>query len=351
MFPGLAVAAELIRRGHKVAVVFSGRTVESEQTGAGIPPGAAVWHVRIPQPKPKRPLDCIRWAWSVVPLFFKFLHFRPAALLAMGSYTSIPPVLAARFASVPVALHEANAVPGRAISFLSNFSRVVCTCFPSMERFFPRADRVVQTGLPLRAEFSPGIGGTKSRREGFNLLVMGGSQGARAMNALVVSAFENIVKFHKEALGGKSIRIVHLAGRSEAGRVNALWEDSCVKSAGIEIEVVAFETDMARRYAEADACISRAGASSCFELALAGVPAIFVPLQKLAGGHQVRNAEAFADAAEIVLQDDPEAAGKIAEKVLKLVSDHDLRNSMREKMLINAVSDAAVRVADALEGI
>ena len=351
MFPGLAVASELLARGHEVGIVLSGRTVESEKAGSGIPEAATRLAVRIPKPSARRPLSLAAWLFAAVPARRALRKFRPDALLAMGSYTSLPPVLAARSLGIPVALHEANAVPGKAVAKLARFASAVCVSFPHMEKRFAPGTRLAETGLPLRAEFSRGIGGSKARPGAFNLLVMGGSQGAHALNRLVAEAFGAAARTDPEGLARRHVKIVHLAGRSGEEEARKAWAQSGAAGHGVEVEVVAFESDMARRYAEADACVSRAGASSCFELALAGVPAVFVPLPHLAGDHQSRNAEAFAGAADTVSQEDPDAARKLVSAVFALADDPALRAARREKMLALAPTSAAAKVASVVEDL
>ena len=186
MFPGLAVAAALRRRGHSVAVILSGRAVEADRSATALPEGAE------PLPVPSRPVS-LRRPWTLFSLLRSLCialralrRYRPDALLAMGSYTSLAPVLAARLLRIPVVLHEANAIPGDAIARLSRCASAVCVCFPGMERLFPKGTHLVDTGLPLRAEFVGGSAGTKADPSRFNLLVMGGSQGARDLNRAVV---------------------------------------------------------------------------------------------------------------------------------------------------------------------
>ena len=292
MFPGLAVAAELRRRGHRVAVILSGRAVEAERAKADLPEGTEAMLVPVDPVSPRRPRSLLK-LWRAYRTAVRELRaFKPDALLAMGSYTSIAPVLAARRLGIPVVLHEANAIPGAAVAFLARWAKTVCLCFPHMQRFFPPGTNLVDTGLPLRAEFSKGIGGTKADPAKFSLLVMGGSQGARDLNRGIVRTFSEALKAGWYKPGTRlPTRIVHLAGTRNEDEVRALWDASGLREAGVEIEVVGFEHDMARRYAEADLCISRAGASSCFELALAGLPAILVPLPGLARDHQSRNAD------------------------------------------------------------
>ena len=292
MFPGLAVAAELRRRGHRVAVILSGRAVEADRAKADLPEGAEAMLVPVEPVSPRRPKSLLKLWRAIRTAKHELRAFRPDALLAMGSYTSVAPVLAARSLRVPVVLHEANAIPGAAVAFLARWAKTVCVCFPHMERFFPQGTRLADTGLPLRAEFAKGIGGSKADPAHFSLLVMGGSQGARDLNRGIVKTFSEALKagWYEPATRFPD-RIVHLAGTRNEDEVRALWDASGLREAGVEIEVVGFEHDMARRYAEADLCISRAGASSCFELALAGLPAILVPLPGLARDHQSRNAD------------------------------------------------------------
>ena len=356
MFPGLAVAAELRRRGHRVAVILSGRAVEAERAKADLPEGAEAMLVPVDPVSPRRPKSLFK-LWRACRSAKRQLRaFRPDALLAMGSYTSIAPVLAARSLRVPVVLHEANAIPGAAVAFLARWATTVCICFPHMQRFFPAGTHLAETGLPLRAEFSKGIGGTKADPEQFSLLVMGGSQGARDLNRGVVRAFSEALK----TLGRAALpdRIVHLAGTRNEDEVRALWDASGLREAGVGIEVVGFEHDMARRYAEADLCISRAGASSCFELALAGLPAILVPLPGLARDHQSRNADMMMlRGAAVAFEQEKFLDGKHRKSFVGIVAairgNTDEAKLSAAKLRAGALAaarpDAAARVADEVE--
>ena len=359
MFPGLAVAAELRRRGHRVAVILSGRAVEAERAKADLPEGTEAMLVPVDPVSPRRPRSLLK-LWRAYRTAVRELRtFKPDALLAMGSYTSIAPVLAARKLGVPVVLHEANAIPGAAVAFLARWAKTVCLCFPHMQRFFPPGTNLVDTGLPLRAEFSKGIGGSKADPAHFSLLVMGGSQGARDLNRGIVRTFSEALKagWYKP---GTSLptRIVHLAGTRNEDEVRALWDASGLREAGVEIEVVGFEHDMARRYAEADLCVSRAGASSCFELALAGLPAILVPLPGLARDHQSRNADMMMlRGAAVAFEQKKLLEGESWKLFVGIVAtirgntDESKLSAakLRAGALAAAVGDAAGRVADEVE--
>ena len=349
MFPGLAVGKELRARGHAVAVILSGRGVEADRAGSDLPEGAEAMLVPVDPVSPRRPLSFAKLVGAILAARRKLRAFRSDALLAMGSYTSIAPVLAARSLGIPVVLHEANAIPGSAVAHLARFAAAVGVCFPDMERHFPKGTRLVDTGLPLRAEFAPGIAGSAPSDGRFRLLVMGGSQGARDLNTAAVRTLGKLQSIRGNA---PAFRVVHLTGRKNEEDVRTLYAAAGLDPAHVEVEVVGFEHDMARRYAEADLCISRAGASSCFELALVGLPAIFVPLPGLARDHQTRNAESMAarGAGELVAQKsiDPDS---LADYLSALAVSRERLAEMRGAFLALARPDAASRVADLLERV
>ena len=347
MFPGLAVAAELRRRGHRVAVILSGRAVEAERAKADLPEGAEAMLVPVDPISPRRPKSLLK-LWRAYRTARRELRaFRPDALLAMGSYTSIAPVLAARALGVPVVLHEANAIPGSAVAHLARFAKTVCVCFPHMERLFPKGARLADTGLPLRAGFAKGVGGSKTDPSKFSLLVMGGSQGAQAVNRAVVEALRRLQRAEGPV---PPFRVVHIAGKRNEEEVRRLYEDAGLDPHRIAVEVVGFEHDMARSYADANLCISRAGASSCFELALTGLPALFIPLPGLARDHQSRNAESLASrGAGIVFAQNALQPAELAQTLMRLAVSPDRRAELRGALLSAARPDAAERVADELE--
>lgn len=366
MYPGLAVAAEAIRRGHKTAVILSGRSVENADRGAALPPGAVALHVPSRPFSLKKPLSLLVLARNVLLARRTFRAFRPDVLLAMGSYTCAAPVLAARWAGIPVVLHEANAVPGDAIAKLARLAKAVCTCFPGMERHFRPGTALFDTGLPLRSGIAPASASTRSPRaraaaQGtppatpppVSLLIMGGSQGADGLNRGIVAAFAAALSNRPSAQPPTALRIVHLAGPGRKDEVQNLWKATKLENRGVEIETVDYENDMARRYAEADFCICRAGAASSFELALSGLPAAFVPLPKVAHEHQTRNAEAFvaAGAALMLPQDalfDPVRGPAAIDAIFAKIRSSQALDAMRNAMLSLARPDAAGRVTDVL---
>lgn len=266
---------------------------------------------------------------------------RPDVLLAMGSYASLPPVLAARVRGVPVVLHEANAIPGKAVAWLSRLAAVTAISFAESARWLPGA-RLARTGLPVRLELrgAPPLDGFR-QPAGFTVLVTGGSQGAHALNEICVAALTRLAR------GGAipELRIVHQSGAADAAALRQSYAE-----AGADAQVFDFLPAMGRAYAAADLAICRAGAATCAELCLCGVPALCVPLPTAVRDHQRANAAHLAAAGGIDLRAQAELDPDwLAAYVTTLHRDPARRARMRARLLELAAPDAAERLADAVE--
>ncbi len=337
-FPGLAVAVELASRGHDVAVWMSGRDVESSVlkgwTGPVFSTGA-------------RPLS-LRNAFRNLRAFVRCLREmgreRPDALLAMGSYSSLPPVFAAARRRVPVVLHEANTVPGRAIDFLSNFAKAVAISFADAARCFP-GRRTVLTGLPVRLDIA-GQPPFEDVPEGaFRVFVTGGSQGAHRVNEIASRAL--VMLGRSLASRGRGLYVIHQTGAKDEAEVARAYAE-----AGVPARVNAFEHEMGRAFATADVVIARAGASTCFELALTGKPAFLIPLPSALRNHQHFNAAAFvaAQAAAEGRQDEL-SPRSLANWLLHKAENRQSVEEMARRMGALGRPDAAAKVADLVESV
>ena len=333
VFPGLAVAQELKRRGHTVEVWLSGRDVEvsarSGWDGAVFSTGA-------------RQLS-LRSLPKLVGAFFRCVgavkRLRPDALLAMGSYASLPPVLAAGLNHVPVVLHEANAVPGKAVETLSRFASVTATSFEETAKWLPNR-KVKYTGLPVRSDLAGQPRFAEIPEGAFTVFVTGGSQGARRVNELVSQAMCLL----KQA-GVNDFYVIHQCGLADESRVRAAYE-----AAHVPAKVCAFLKEMGRAYASADLVICRAGASTCFELCLLGKPSLLIPLPSAVRNHQHLNAAALARSGGADEGVQRELTGRsIMRYVLNKKNNPASLEHMRQAMLNLAVPDAASRVADVME--
>lgn len=339
VFPGVATARCLVEAGHDAALILSGRDVETPTANGWSGP---VLPVRCPQPRWRTPAGAVRGVVGLAGAFAQARRqlkgYAPQALLAMGSYTSFGPVLAARSLGIPVVLHDANVVPGAAVARLAPLAACVAVSFAGTARYLPKRIRVVDTGLPVRTELAGRPPLEVSGPEGgFTVLVMGGSQGARAVNTLAVEAFRLL-----RERGGAPVRILHLSGRAEEEAVRAAYA-----KAGITAQVLGFLADMGGAYAAADLCVSRSGAAACFELCLCGPPALLIPLPTAARDHQTANARALAEAGAAELL--PQATltpAVLADRIASLQADSARCAALRGGLRGLARPDAAKRLAD-----
>lgn len=337
-FPGLAVAEELVRRGHDVTVWDSGRDIESSVMKRW---KGAVFSTGARQLSAKNAFAILR---SIFRCRKEMKRAKPDALLAMGSYSSLPPVLAARLCGVRVCLHEANTVPGKAVEFLSKFAETVAISFDVTAKYLPEV-KTVRTGLPVRADIASGKRFDFIPPNAFVVMITGGSQGAHAVNELSAAAVTMLKDDLSRREGARPLYVIHQTGVADEGRVIGEYTLAQVPS-----RVQAFEREMANAFASADIVVARAGASTCFELAACGKPALLIPLPSAVRDHQHFNAEAFAASGAA---DEGIQVKLSVRQVYRYLLNHYENPSklaaMSEKMRTLATPDAAARVADLLE--
>lgn len=340
IFPGLATADVLRRRGHEVELWLGGRDVEGLSvegwTGnvvriraAGFPTGLSMSSL----------LVIVRLLRAMAASRREMKTRRPDVLLAMGSYSSVGPVLAAHRLGVPVVLHEANAVPGRAIAFLSRYASAVGIAFTAAAAEL-RGARVERTGLPIRADLLSGPPERVGVKPGlFTVLVMGGSQGAHRVNQL---SCEALCEAHRR---GTPLQVVHLAGRMDAEYVKLAYEES-----GVSNIVFPFLKEMGKAYRVADLAISRAGASSCAELAIFGVPSLLIPFPTARRDHQTANARELERAGAADVRAESEVTAEwLTDYIEACRNDPGRLARMKQAMQSTAMPDAADRLATLVE--
>ncbi len=310
IFPALAVAAALSRRGGHASFVGSPQGYEArlvpaagETLRGGLPfhalPARPVLG-RSPLGKARAALTLASSTWRARGLA---RHLAPDAVLGTGGYASAAPVLGARLAGRPVVLFEPNAAPGTANRVLSRFAAGACVAFPAAGEALRCPSWL--TGVPVREELFA-IPAQLPRGSRLSLLVLGGSQGSRQLNELVPAAVAML-----ELPVGVSLRVVHQCGKAHVEAARASWEAADAGSPVIAaelaggVEVVPFIDDVAAAFAGAHLVVSRAGAITLAELCAAGRPSVLVPLA-IAAGHQQGNAEALerAGAARVLRGDD-----------------------------------------------
>jgi len=200
--------------------------------------------------------------------------FKPDVVLGMGGYVMAPAVAAARMRGIPYVLHEKDVRPGLATRFFAGGAAAICTTLPGTEKRLSNK-RVEMTGVPLRDGFEPRTPAAPAR----NLLVTGGSQGARHLNEAVWGALVELRKRFEE--------VVHVAGRQGA--------EGIASHAAPGYRGLTFTDDMPALMAHADLVVSRAGVGTIAEVAAVGLPMVLVP-GTFGGGHQEENAKAMVEA-------------------------------------------------------
>ena len=323
IFPGLAVADEMRSAGWEVAWMGARGGMEERL----VPPRGyrAAW-IRARAARGKglahKLLLPASLLWSFWESARHIRSLKPDVVLGFGGYVAFPGGMMASLLGRPLALHEQNAVAGLANRVLSRISDKVMVAFPEALK------GAEWTGNPVRAEIAA-IAAPQARfarRAGpLKLLVVGGSLGAQALNASLPKAI---------ALLKDRPLVVHQSGEKHLDALKKSYRD-----AGVEGELVAFIDDMARRYAEADLVICRAGAVTVAELAAGGMASVLVPFPHAVDDHQTANARFLADQGAAVLISQQEFH---PEKVAALIRSLD-----REKLLDMAVKARALGKPDA----
>ncbi len=330
LFPGLAVAEVAAAEG--AAVLFVGSDFGIE---ARVIPRTSFGFVGLPI----RGLRGHGWrgalglAWrlplSLARAFRALGRFRPDIVVGVGGYGSAAVILAAWLRRVPCVLLEQNAHPGMTNRRLARLAHRVCTTFDEAAGFFPRG-RATRTGNPVRVLTAA----PAAPRQGFTVLIFGGSQGAHRLN---VAATEAAAALAQQIPG---LRVIH-----QTGAADAPWVERCYREIGLTARVAAFIDDMGGAYGEADLVLCRAGATTVAEITALGKPAILVPYPFAADDHQRANAEVLVrhGAAEVILDRDLNG-DRLAERVVALARDSDRRQAMAAAARSLAMPDAATRV-------
>jgi UDP-N-acetylglucosamine--N-acetylmuramyl-(pentapeptide) pyrophosphoryl-undecaprenol N-acetylglucosamine transferase len=336
LFPGIAVADELVRRDAGTRVVFAG-TPKGLESRLVPKAGYAL------ELLPILPLNGVGLArtlkglfalpWGLLRSAGLVLRLRPTAVLGVGGYAGGPVTLLAALLGVRAVILEPNAKPGFTNRVLRPFAHAAACAYEEARVAF--GAKGVLTGNPVRGGFAALA--RKEHREPLTLLAFGGSQGSSVLNRALVAALPHLP-------GARRLRIVHQTGAAMRDEVAAAY-----RTAGREAEVVAFLDDMESRFGEADLVLARSGATTCAELTAAGKAAILVPFALAADDHQRTNARALeAAGAARVLEETDLSGESLAGAVGALVAEPGRIVAMEEAARRIGRPDAAARVAELL---
>jgi UDP-N-acetylglucosamine--N-acetylmuramyl-(pentapeptide) pyrophosphoryl-undecaprenol N-acetylglucosamine transferase len=336
-YPAIAVAQELVRRGHDVRFVggkrgIEGRVVPDAGFDIDLLPGRGLQR--------RLTLQNVEALWGAVTAIFRAVgivrRFEPRVVVGFGGYASFPCVFAARLLRVPVIVHEQDAAPGLANRLGVRLGARAAISLPGTP--LPNARL---TGNPVRAEFTrlertpehdPALVG-----------VFGGAQGARSINQAALGCYDRW-----RARSDLAVR--HVCGPKNYETVHAELDGMRRPDDALRYDLVAYEEHMDDLYARATLAVCRSGAGTVAELTAAGVPAVLVPLPGAPSDHQTRNAQTLERAGAAVLLHDADCdPRRLDATVSELLRTPERLDRMAKAARGLAKLDAAQRVADLVE--
>ncbi len=276
-------------------------------------------------------------------------QFKADVVLGTGGYASFPALYAAKLLGVPTCVHEANAMPGLTTRMAAKWTDKTLVCFPESVKHYKHPEKVEVVGMPVRREFIYTKKADAKKELGLPdkplVVTAFGSQGAKAMNEVTAKLFA------LEQAAGFPFRHIHAVGS-----YGWSWMPEYVRSLGVNPEKTADITmqeyiyNMPTVMAAADVIISRAGASSCSEIAASGTPCVLIPSPNVTDNHQEKNARALEanGAAIVILEKDCTAQG-LYDCITSLLSDLNRYDAMTKALYKMAVPDSAERLCDVLE--
>ena len=339
IYPGIAVANEIMRRNETSEVLFVGTARGLEKklvpengyqlsliNSAGLKNVGVVGKVK---------------GMAVLPRSFvearKIIRqFRPHVIVGAGGYVSGPVLLMGAIMGVPTLVMDSNALPGFTNRRLARFVEKAALTFNEALPYFGK--KGVVTGNPVRHEFFDVA--AKERGEERHILIFGGSQGSRAINNAMKDALGPLADF-----AGR-LTITHQTGEADFEAIRLAYSES--KFAGSDIQP--FISDIFVEFGKSDLIICRAGATTCSEIAAAGKAAIMVPLPTAADDHQRKNAESLqaAGAVKMILQ--TQLTGEtLATAIIALIDSPELITEMEKAVKALGRPDAAERTVDLIE--
>jgi UDP-N-acetylglucosamine--N-acetylmuramyl-(pentapeptide) pyrophosphoryl-undecaprenol N-acetylglucosamine transferase len=336
LYPGIAVARELLRRRPDAQVTFAG-TARGIEARVIPKEGLSLDLLRSAGLKGKSQLSLLR-GLALLPLSgldaWRIVSRRsPHLVIGVGGYSSGPVVLVAALRGIPTLLLEQNAVPGLTNRLLARFVSAAAVTFESTVTYFGRSGFV--TGNPVRPEFFDPASPEPARGRP-RILIFGGSQGAHAINMAMVEAASRL------ATHSGGLAITHQTGERDLERVREGY-----RRAGLEARVEPFLFDMDREMKAADLIVCRAGATTIAELTAAGRPAVLIPLPTAADDHQRKNALVLAEAGAAELVEQARLDGEVlADRIGTLSADPERLHSMSVAARRLARPDAARAIVD-----
>lgn len=324
IFPALAIGQELQTQGHDVVFVGSGRPLDRQVEAQS---GLRWRHLNVGRFKGMGLLNkLLALLWlpvSCVQALGILIAEKPHCVIGVGGASTGPMVLMARFVSIKTAILENNRIPGMTNRILSHLVNRIFIAMPVTPYFQSVRRKLRLTGNPIRRSVIEQFKGTHKNGQRFTLLVLGGSQGAHALNQLMVELTPQLEDLAEQ------LEIIHITGKADCDWVSQHYaENPQLKST-----VLPFTDDLGLYYKQADVVLSRAGASTVADLIHFGRPSVLVPYPFAADEHQEANARYLADAGAALLEpQDAMKATEFAGRLRVWIKDQSPLEAMARKV-------------------
>lgn len=343
IYPADALACELIKRGYQVVLFTDERGLNNYKGKLGeienkaILSGGVVGKSLFAIVK-----SLTKVSFGVIQAFIELCKRRPVCVVGFGGYASFPTAIASVLQGVPLIVHEQNSVMSRTNRILARFSSLVAQSFRNVKNT-PSNVKSILSGMPVREaisqlyekKYTP-----TDEKEKFNLIIIGGSQGAKVFAETIPEAVALLSKDEQ-----KKLIVWQQCRKGEETLIEEKY-----KGIASKVTVKSFFDNMPELYAKASLIVSRSGASSVYEIAAAGVPSILIPLPTSADNHQYFNAVEFADGGGgLVIEQKDFNAKMLSKHLSEYIANPQKLEKMAEKIKKKAIVDAAKRLADAIE--
>lgn len=341
LFPGIALAEEVVTRHPKNDVVFVGTTRGLE--ARVVPQNGFVFEAITSRGLKGMGVVKLLAGLLTLPLSFfeswRLLRkYRPDVVVGVGGYSSGPVVLSAWLMRIPTAIQEQNALPGLTNKVLGKFARAVFVSFEEAAAWFAETKSHV-LGNPIRKKLLENFLRSKTTHDRFTVLVFGGSLGAKGLNSRVLDALP-----HLEDLKGE-LRVIHQTGKNDLEAVKQGYA-----ARDFPADVREFIDDMAEAYLGADLVICRAGATTLAELTCCKKASILVPFPFATDDHQTVNAKALVDAGAALMFQEKDLTGELLAKTIRELKADPARITKMERAAgIIGRPEAAREIADVLQ--
>lgn len=354
VFPALAVAKQLMAQGHDVQWLGTPQGMENRLLADE---DITLHQVAMKGMRGNGLLRLIKTPFMLLSATIAAMRILKAqkidVVAGFGGYVAAPGGLAAKLLGIPLVIHEQNAVAGMTNTYLAKLSKKVMEAFPNT---FPVSDKVVAVGNPVRdaivqvgAEIQHHVKTQPTQKTHLNLLVIGGSLGAQVLNENMPKALALLTqKLDEKKLRDQASERVALTVRHQCGRghLETTQANYAAANPDVAYQVTEFVKDMASAYRQTDVLLCRAGASTVSEVAVAGVPAVFVPLPHAVDDHQTANARFLSDhQAGVLLPQSELTPETLADTLLDMLDSAQLAQ-MSQQALSRGIPDSTLQAAE-----